>query len=513
MSTAAHNGHVTEQAAIAASSIVAGIPKGDLDCIAAALAIPREAFIRRDHRQLVDAAARLVDAGAVVDAVGLMLEGISPDTASTLAEPRSSLAPKRDAQILRENHEREIFRAQIKLLENSEPRDAARIIENLIPHGESRKAADVSKWIAPAPYREFIFQNLMPRGVLCLVIAQGGSGKSWLTLLLTVSLSTGRALLKNFEPACAGRVLWFSSEDDNDELHRRFQHLQAQYNLTDEQTKLFVKNLRVYPATAFALIDADGNPTQELQKLRAEIREFNPDLIVLDPLAHFFAGDENANPAVAAWCNAVLDAARLSSVRASVLVAHHTSKAAQAVSDSASARGASSLRDSARNVLNLTPLSADEIQKFGISDGARFIKCEITKANYSAKPPKPSYFQRMDGGVLVDFDAEAAAKEIGAASVERVARVLADVIGANPANLSAREISHEASGKELRHMVLDIIGATVSRATFSDAAKHAVCVGFLDVDQVRVEGSCKPKLVPRAVTGNRQETDEEGVPF
>lgn len=95
---------------------------------------------------------------------------------------------------------------------------AGRSSSPLPSHDQARAAIDLT--CAPKP-RRYLVRDLLPHPVCGLVIAPGGTGKSFLTLSLAVAISTARLFL-DVEVDEPGSVVIIAGEDDLDELHRRF---------------------------------------------------------------------------------------------------------------------------------------------------------------------------------------------------------------------------------------------------------------------------------------------------
>jgi len=70
------------------------------------------------------------------------------------------------------------------------------------------------------PAREWLVTDRPPRGVVGVLAAAGGTGKSMATLQLAISVCTGLDWLE-MPIDKTGAVLMFSAEDDRDEIHRR----------------------------------------------------------------------------------------------------------------------------------------------------------------------------------------------------------------------------------------------------------------------------------------------------
>jgi RecA-family ATPase len=81
----------------------------------------------------------------------------------------------------------------------------------------------ISSWLETEPKpRQFILQRFMPVGKTGMVVAPGGTGKSQLLLQLAMSVAAGIPLFGRYEVESPGGVLAFFTEDDTEELHRRF---------------------------------------------------------------------------------------------------------------------------------------------------------------------------------------------------------------------------------------------------------------------------------------------------
>lgn len=69
------------------------------------------------------------------------------------------------------------------------------------------------------PPREWLVPDLVPAGTVTLLTGDGGTGKSLVALQLAAACAMGRPWLGR--DVAAGRALFISAEDDQDELHRR----------------------------------------------------------------------------------------------------------------------------------------------------------------------------------------------------------------------------------------------------------------------------------------------------
>src|SRR5882757_11554496 len=71
----------------------------------------------------------------------------------------------------------------------------------------------------PVPEREWIVRDWIPAKTVTLLSGDGAVGKSTLALQLGTARALGRDWIGTMPTA--GRTLYLSAEDDQDELHRR----------------------------------------------------------------------------------------------------------------------------------------------------------------------------------------------------------------------------------------------------------------------------------------------------
>ena len=134
---------------------------------------------------------------------------------------------------------------------------------------------------------------LIPMLNVTLLSGSGGMGKSLLVLQLAACVALGLAWLGL--PVITGPVIYFSAEDDLDEIHRRL--IDFCNSMGVELSSL--TNVHIICRAGEDAVLASPGPNgllqvtpiyEELEQLCAKLK---PVLLVLDTLADLFGGDEN----------------------------------------------------------------------------------------------------------------------------------------------------------------------------------------------------------------------------
>lgn len=147
-------------------------------------------------------------------------------------------------------------------------------------------------WLAPAPLREWVVDGWIPRGYVTGLYADGGTGKSLIVQQLLTSVATSLPWLGL--QVRGGRAFGLMCEDDNKELHRRQEAINAAYGLK----MAHLENLRIAPRLGFdnlmMVFDQQGRP--QLTELFADfcryLDKFPPMLVALDTVTDIFGGNE-----------------------------------------------------------------------------------------------------------------------------------------------------------------------------------------------------------------------------
>lgn len=303
------------------------------------------------------------------------------------------------------------------------PQDAFKDFITAAPAGD--KPADKPKppTFTPHPLGEFNEADIPPRvwvlgkhmieGVITLVIAPPGVGKSTLSLQWGMSLATGR------EEICGERVhqpgasvLFINNEDDNDELRRRLAGVRRAFSVSDAQA---LDRLHFYSGVERPFIiggvrEANGvvEKSKQFQELVDYIKANGIKLLVVDPFVETHLADENDNQQINAIARFYREIA--STCHCSVTIIHHTRKPPNSdssghVGNMDSGRGASSLAGAARVVLTIHEMSKEDAEEYGIpaNERTRYVRLDDAKANFAPKSANANWF-RKEGVRLANGD-------------------------------------------------------------------------------------------------------------
>ncbi|MFA4974870.1 MAG: AAA family ATPase, partial [bacterium] len=360
------------------------------------------------------------------------------------------------------------------------------------------QVVDSARWheTEPPPMR-WLFEGMIPSGVLAGLTAMGGSGKSWLALEISMSLAAGVTILPSFAPMGPAPVLAILGEDGEDEVHRRYRRVLRAFPTLADRADLIAENLHLVCGVAAPLAGHDAardvRGTQAYAALQELVDDYEPSLLVIDPKAQFFGLDESSNDETVQWYGLL----RRLRTDMTTLVTQHVSKAKENSMDSGASRGASANRDDCRAMLNLGVISkeiATAIAAKGecVND---FIAIDLVKSNYSARLRAPVLLRRIldspgcpehetMGGVMMEVAVPKVAGETEAM------HLVAATIGTNPENLGKNQIAREDSAIRSALLVQGIRVKDIGRLI--DAA---VAAKLLYYDPV--PGAGKPKQVPR----------------
>ena len=245
--------------------------------------------------------------------------------------------------------------------------------------------------------RAWIIPGLLIRKHLSVLVAPPGSGKSLLTCQQAIALGAGMNW-GGWVARGKNRVLLVNAEDDTPEMQRR---LWASADAMGVDHKTLAGQVMLCDAPENIVVAKTDAKTRAVvrtplvEELIATITANAIDVIVVDPFAETFEGDENNNSEVK-WAGiAWREIARRTG--ASVYLVHHTKKYASGMAGEADAsRGGGSLIGTARIVSTLFAMTEDEAASMGVPPDERthFVRFDDAKANMSLVTGVAKWFRK-----------------------------------------------------------------------------------------------------------------------
>jgi ABC-type iron transport system FetAB ATPase subunit len=261
------------------------------------------------------------------------------------------------------------------------------------------KAITPSELLALNLPRDFVISGIKS-GSLSALVSPGGYGKSYLVKELCLALATATTFANGAFPASDKKqkvAAVFAEEDLSELQYRQNKILDNLFALTgnkltrNECIKDIDENIQYFSADEYSpfLLQKNFNDITETPWVEwiEEIAKGRR-LLILDPLASFFGGDEND----AFFANKFIVCLRriARKTNCAILLVHHTNKSAT-MNDQGhlqgAIRGSSAITDGVRFQMNLCNPSIELLEQHKI-DRARIneFKCLcISKSNYIAK--------------------------------------------------------------------------------------------------------------------------------
>ena len=137
----------------------------------------------------------------------------------------------------------------------------------------------------PEPQR-FRIEGILPGGVVTLLGAHGGTGKSMLALIAAVCLATGKPFMGMPVEKC--RVAFFSGEDPAPVVRRRLSRICRHMGIDPHELS---SNLLMLDATEQPVL-YNGSETRALAALRLDVEEFKPGAIIIDNASDTYDANE-----------------------------------------------------------------------------------------------------------------------------------------------------------------------------------------------------------------------------
>ena len=265
-----------------------------------------------------------------------------------------------------------------------------------------------------APEQKWIVEGFIPKGVVGVLVAPGGTGKSRAVLQLSYAMATGTDWM-GFKVKEKAKSMVLFAEDPEDDVHRRHDAVVAEMMdaffddapnaaefWEDMRRSCVVPMMGAAPRLTRKVRD-EARETKAVNALIATVKAHTGcSLLTLDTLSRFRGGQENDNNDMSAFVGAMERIAK--ETACGVLVIHHTTKngtrgldASQAV-----ARGGSALVDNARYSISMFPMTERDAKHYGLSEKEQklHVYMEHSKLN-AAEKMITKWFRFSHSGVLI----------------------------------------------------------------------------------------------------------------
>lgn len=252
----------------------------------------------------------------------------------------------------------------------------------------------VEQDLAPRPW---LVPGLLLRGHVTATAAPGGTGKSLFTLCVAMMLRTGNTWA-SWTPRGQYRSLIINAEEDIHELRRR-SYAAAVRSMGINDNTIF--HGWIHAGNLKSMVIAKRDPRSRMmyrlplqQQLVDLIRQFKYDVIIVDPFAETFEGDETNTElkyVAACW----REIARLTNC--AVWLIHHVKKYAKDMQGDVDAlRGGGALGNIVRVATTMFTMTEEEATTFGIPQQERlqYARFDDAKGNYHLPMAYASWFRK-----------------------------------------------------------------------------------------------------------------------
>jgi hypothetical protein len=253
----------------------------------------------------------------------------------------------------------------------------------------------------PLPPRDYVLEPFAERGRVSLLIGEPGCNKTTLMAHLGLAVAVGKDW-GPFKAKAPGKVLWVNGEETQDETSRRWRGAaKARSGDNHAAVQQSFRRVRAWKRGGAIRIAERGPEGIKLAprgaQLASQIKRFQPDLVIIDPLATAHTLDESSNADMADFFAVLQDLARENN--AAIVVVHHARKGSGKGIEGGmdQARGASAIAGAVRSMWLIrrmdrlhVALECVKANNFLIPEGAqRFELVSVTISNGDSVGTRP----------------------------------------------------------------------------------------------------------------------------
>jgi RecA-family ATPase len=247
-------------------------------------------------------------------------------------------------------------------------------------------------------YESWILEPLIPYEAITVLDGLGGSGKSWLALDLSYSISLGYDFLGRYPVKKQGSVFYVTAEEAPQMFLQRIDLITVTYG--DNENFYWLSTLhKRFPFGSALLQKVARNitRTETAKALEYFISEIRPVLVVLDSMVNFYGLDENDTSEALFFYEMLKE--WIKKYGCSFLLLHHQNKESmKSKEEEGTFRGSTVFREQARERITYRSVK--------LEDGMIARKISIEKANYYSPLTKDfPVFLRWDTGTHI-YDEE-----------------------------------------------------------------------------------------------------------
>ena len=273
------------------------------------------------------------------------------------------------------------------------------LIAPFFPPASDETTILLNRIITRPPPREFILniygKGLLPKGIVGVITATGGVGKSFFMMGLANCIAGGSPMgpITTVRPA---KVLMIAGEDDEDEIIRRLWDIADGGNFPPNLHAMSVFG-EVGPLMK---LDAGNNPVrgEGFDWLEKTIQQHEGlEVLILDPKSRFYGLNENDSDHSTQWMQSLEYLAKKYDL--TIFFSHHTSKQNARGISQEMGRGSSAIVDACRWQAGMVRMPKEDGEKFSI-DYRKHVIIDFPKMNYSEDVSNPLIFRRGQNGVF-----------------------------------------------------------------------------------------------------------------